>query len=40
MLRAVVVAIALLGSFDLIVCDGRYTTMASQFSSSFLRQFW
>jgi hypothetical protein len=39
MLRAAVVAIALLGSFDLIMLDGRYTNAVVQWSSAFLRHF-
>jgi hypothetical protein len=40
MLRATVVALALLAGFDLVVCDGKYTFAASQVSTSVLRQFW
>jgi hypothetical protein len=37
MLRAAVVALALLGSFDLVMLNGKYTAVAVQMSSSFLR---
>jgi hypothetical protein len=40
MLRAAVVALALMASFDLVVCDGKYTSAASQVSSALMRQFW
>jgi hypothetical protein len=39
MLRAAVVAIALLGSFDLVMLDGKYTSAAVRWSSAFLRHF-
>jgi hypothetical protein len=40
MLRAAVVALALLGSFDLVMLNGKYTSVALQMSSSFLRHVW
>jgi hypothetical protein len=39
MFRAVMVTVALLGAFDLLVCDGKYTAAASQVSTAVLRQF-
>jgi hypothetical protein len=39
MLRAAVVALALLASFDLVMLNGKYTSAAVQVSSSFLRHF-
>jgi hypothetical protein len=39
MLRAAVVALVLLASFDLVMLDGRNTSAAVHLTSSFLRQF-
>jgi len=39
MFRAALVTLALLGAFDFLVCDGKYTNAASQFSTAVLRQF-